>query len=383
MYRGLIVISLCLLGFAAKAQQSYTPAQIESLSYKWFLEEKWDSVIHIVQYANAKNIDYYYLQARIGTAYLAKGKYIKAEKAFTSALEFDNTNDYAHENLYYSLLYLGETDAARKVLAKAPKKTINKVKAKKVRAFDFGLLEGGIKSSTDDPPIGNINYGGLGISQKFGYSFGVFHTVSFLTQQKYGDILNQTSYGILPRLQINRKLSITGGFHYFYQTFEGTAYNDWVIAAGLKYRAGIFNIMPFFSTSYLNTESQSQFGAALGYYPLGNANLYGQTMLNIHVTPARTYPVFKQNLNVKVFSKLWLGAEFVYDDEIVRFFGETPLIVNNSLDLNNYQYNIVATFPISNKVSLYGLFMKENKNLEDTPLTYKFNTFITGIKYTP
>lgn len=383
MYRGIITISFCLLTLSAKSQQAYTANEIETKSYQWFVEEKWDSVIHIINYAHKQGIDYYYLQARLGTAWMAKGKYIKAEKAFVAALKFDNTSEYAQENLYYCLLYMGQVDPARKVASKFKSSLNTKIGVKPVRGLDFVLLDGGQKFSTDDPPIGNIKYGGLTLSHKLGHSFSIIHNASFLTQDKYNATLNQFSYTILPRLQISRTVSATAGIYYLNQTFSDSTYNDWAIATSVRKRVGSLDILPLlFSYSSLNEETQMQLGVALGYYPLGNPNLYGQTMLSYHFTPDRKYPVIKQNITAKIFKYLWLTGEFVYDDEIVRFFGETPLTVNNSTDINNFQYSIIGTVPISKKISVYGLFMKENKNLEDLPLTYKFNTFITGLKYT-
>lgn len=380
MRKGLTVILLLMLSIAGKAQ-TMSQADIEKKSYAFFMLAEWDSVIHVVNQAHAQGIDYYYLQARLGTAYMAKKNYRKAEKAFAKALQF-NKSDYAQENLYYALLYSGDVDAARKVYSQSLPVVQERLDVKKIRALDFINAEGGVKASTDDPPIGNISYGALGLSHKLGHSFSLFHNFSYLKQDKYNATLTQAGYSIIPKYQFSRAMSATAAFHYMNSTFADTTYNDWAMAATLKFRASNFDLIPLqFALSSLNEEQQMQLGVALGWYPFGNPNLSTLTTFNMHLTPNRNYPVIKQSITGKVFKYLWLTGEIVKDDEIVRFFGDVPLTVNNSLDINNFQYSIIGSIPFSQKFSLYGMFMKENKDLSNTTLQYKFNTFIIGLKY--
>ncbi len=382
MRKGLTVILLLVASLASKAQTMMSQAEIEKQSYAMYMLGEWDSVIAIVNLAHAQGIDYYYLQARIGVAYMNKQDYRKAEKAFAKALEFNSRSDFARENLYYAVLYSGDIDAARKVYGQSLPIVQERIELKKLRIVDYANVEGGYKASTDDPPIGNIYYGGLGLSHKLGYSFSVYHMFTYLSQDKYNSTLTQTSYSIFPKLQFSRTFSATTGFHYIGGTFADSSYTDWAFAAALKKRIGSFDILPLqFSYSSLNGETQMQLGAALAWYPFGNPNLSTLTSFNYHFVPDRKYPVVKQSVSGKIFKYLWLTGEFVYDDEIVRFFGETPLTVNNSTDLNNYQLSLIGTIPFSQKFSLYGIFMHENKDLSFTTLQYKFNTLIIGLKY--
>lgn len=381
MRKGLTVIFLLVLSIAGRAQ-TMSQADIEQQSYAMYMLGEWDSVITIVNQAHEQGINYYYLEARIGYAYMNKKNYRKAEKAFVKALEYNSSSDFAQENLYYSILYGGDIDAARKVYAQLLPIVQDKIKLKKVRALDYANIEGGNKASTDDPPIGNIMYGGIGLSHKLGYSLSLYHNFSYLKQDKYNSTLTQTGYSIIPKFQFGRTFSTTVAFHYIGATFADSSYTDWAMAATLKKRVGKLDIIPLqVAYSSLNSELQMQLGAALGWYPMGNPNLSTLTTFNYHFVPSRKYPVVKQSVTAKVLKYLWLTGEFVYDDEVVRFFGETPLTVNNSTDLNNYQFSLIGTIPFSQKFSLYGIFMHENKDLSNTNLQYKFNSIIIGLKY--
>lgn len=381
MRKGITVILLLVLSQVGKAQ-TMSPAEIEKQSYAMYMLGEWDSVIAIVNQAHAQGIDYYYLQARLGYAYLSKKNYRKAEKAFIKALNFNGSSDFAQENLYYAVLFGGDIDAARKVYSQSIPIVQERIKLKKVRVLDYVNVEGGNKASTDDPPIGNIRYGGAGLSHKLGYSFSLYHMFTYLTQDKYNSTLTQTGYSIIPKFQFGRTFSATAAFHYIGAKFADSTYTDWAFAATLKKRVGKLDIVPLqFAYSSLNSESQMQLGAAIGWYPMGNPNFSTLTTFNYHLTPTEKYPVIKQSISGKVFKYLWLTGEFVYDDEIVRFFGETPLTVNNSTDLNNYQFSVIGTIPFSQKFSLYGIFMHENKDLSNTTLQYKFNSIIIGLKY--
>jgi len=90
-------------------QKNY--AYYDSLTYRLYTQEKWDSVQTIGEEAINQNIDYYYLRMRIGISYFKKNAYSQAIQHFQKANEFNST-ETALEYIYYSYLYSGNTREA-------------------------------------------------------------------------------------------------------------------------------------------------------------------------------------------------------------------------------------------------------------------------------
>jgi len=369
---------------SAFAQGNLTPTEIELKSYDDYQNEKWDEVIAVVNQAHEQGIDYYYLEARIGTAWFKKGNYRKAANAFRKAITF-NQSSYAKENLYYSLLYSGDENAARMEALKFGDTFREKVNEKKINWLDFAYAEGGLKVSTDDPPNGNISYGTLGLEHQFGGRLSIYHAFTYLQQPKYGNKLTQKQYFIQPKVQITQNLSVSAGLHILGMSFADSTYTDWCAAIAVKEKLAFLDIVPFLAFANVNGYHIMQAGASVSWYPFGNLNFYGTSTIDFHHDSLQNHVVLKQSLTVKTFDYLWLTGEVAKNDELLRVSGDNLSVLNNSYDLNNYQYSLMATVPVSKRISLYLLFMKENKNLKNEntigTLTYKFNTFIGGLKF--
>ena len=83
-----------LLSFAtqpAMAQGTITPAQADSLSWKYYLSGDWDSLIEIGEQAQQQGIGFKYLHQRMGYAWYLKGvphaSYWKEQIAHITTLE--------------------------------------------------------------------------------------------------------------------------------------------------------------------------------------------------------------------------------------------------------------------------------------------------------
>lgn len=81
-------------------------AYYDSLTYRLYSQEKWDSVITLCEEAINQNVDFYYLRMRIGIACFNKKDYSQALIHFQKANEYNSTETVL-EYIYYSYLYLG------------------------------------------------------------------------------------------------------------------------------------------------------------------------------------------------------------------------------------------------------------------------------------
>ena len=84
--------------------------RINTETYRFYEEQKWDSLIHLGKEALNQEIDYYYLRMRIGIACYNKKNYRKADDHFRVALEFNQEDPVALEYLYYSMLFAGQVE---------------------------------------------------------------------------------------------------------------------------------------------------------------------------------------------------------------------------------------------------------------------------------
>lgn len=94
------------------AQDTLNFNYVNSKTYEYYLSKNWNSLIILGKAALKNDIDFYYLQVRMGIAYYEKGKYRQANKYFESALSQNEDNALISEYLYYSYLFSGrEKDA--------------------------------------------------------------------------------------------------------------------------------------------------------------------------------------------------------------------------------------------------------------------------------
>lgn len=76
----------------------------DSLSLQYYLSGHWDSLLRV---GKASGLDYYWLNARMGYAWFAKGKYGRALRQFKKALLNNATDPFSLEYFAYSALSMG------------------------------------------------------------------------------------------------------------------------------------------------------------------------------------------------------------------------------------------------------------------------------------
>lgn len=112
----LTFLLLFVLGFMInlQAEEKITYRYIDSLTYRLYVEQKWDSLTLVGKLALKNNIDYYYLRMRMGIADYHKGKYNSAITDFSKALTFDKYSTTAKTHIYFSQLYAGKNTMANR-----------------------------------------------------------------------------------------------------------------------------------------------------------------------------------------------------------------------------------------------------------------------------
>ncbi|MEJ2593749.1 MAG: hypothetical protein P8100_01140 [bacterium] len=95
----LLILPEVLIG-----EEEVTYKYVDSLTYHFYQEQQWDSLIMVGKLALSHQIDYYYLRVRMGIAEFRRERYIPAHHHFEKALQFDSYSQTAKSYRYYSLI---------------------------------------------------------------------------------------------------------------------------------------------------------------------------------------------------------------------------------------------------------------------------------------
>jgi len=136
------VLSILLIYGAGnlKAEEQLTYYQLDSLTYQYYLNGNWDKLIETGEKSLANDIDFKWLQQRLGYAWFMKKQYYRSMKHYEKSLQFDNSDEISHLYLYYIGLNTGNFSYARAHAAKLSEETQQQIKFKKsqiVNAVDF------------------------------------------------------------------------------------------------------------------------------------------------------------------------------------------------------------------------------------------------------
>jgi len=326
-----ITIFMLLLGISRQgvAQEQGSFSRYDSETYRYYLEQKWDSLIHTGKEALRDEIDYYYLRMRLGIAYYSKRNYRKAATHFTRALEWNHQDPAALEYLYYCRIYAGQKEQAD-LLRKRFRGDLALKMPPPQPAF-FGMsgieylyshnLNREILENPDEfvsAPVPGVRYITSGfsnisasLSNAIAPGISLEHAYTFLSKKNLYDYFDgisrymttaqqvrQHQYYLSPRLTTLSGLTLIPAFHVIrlrYQVFAdaGTGYQggnnmilvfqektDFLAGLALKQRIGPVDIHLGGYFTELNDMEQIQSRTGLTWYPLGNLNFYAGGFAN-------------------------------------------------------------------------------------------------------
>ena len=231
---------------------------VDSVSYNFYINKKWDSLIHFGKKAIRENIDYFYLDYRIGVSYFEKKNYRKAIKYFENALKYNNDDNTTIEYLYYSYLLSNREPEAKLVYEKLPSSIKDSLRIKQKKLIDYVYFEAGPGLSNNENKNGKIDisgkeniygeidkynnffYGHFGLAHSINKRISIYHGYSNLTIDKQKEIwhgissyntypnpphlidkvltskykLNQNSYYLSSKIQLNKGFSLIPAFHF-------------------------------------------------------------------------------------------------------------------------------------------------------------------------
>ena len=180
--KGLVLFLLVVgIGLFAFSQNEITYVYADSVTYRMYSEKDWDDLIKLGKRYLKHNESFYYLDLRMGYAYLMKRKYFRAVKFFEDAYKVNPDNEFLRVNLYFSYLGAGLVYSAYNLAKKIP----NAEKQK------YGINDSFVKDVS------------------FEYSSFPNNDIDRLSNADYIEENNPLAFGYLDKTYRNKKIGFT------------------------------------------------------------------------------------------------------------------------------------------------------------------------------
>ena len=429
-----IGISILILSWAG-AQEGPDFNRVNTETYRFYMEQKWDSLIQMGKEAFRSDVDYFYLRMRMGIAYFSGKNYRTAAQHFSAALEQNNGDPAALEYLYYSRLYAGQTEQAQHVQKEFKGDLALKLPPAGEKFFGrFGaeyLYQGGAADHLFEDPAGFYPLDVAGTQSTTGYFSNV--TVSLVNHLAPGIVLShaytclwksshyfsndgqsaiylpdqrliqnqyylsprfttRSGYTFIPMIQVlgikqqviydNGQGSQGGG-----SPAVGTGNEtDFVTGMGFRKNLGRVDLDLGGWYGHLNSARQIQGRAGFTWFPLGNLNLYTGGYFNsqYEVLPGgegltRIIPEFLFGFGIS--EKVWVDLNGAVGEMTNYLEGNGMIVYNSISEVIDKKFRFSLSFPVTEKGSLFylgGIWSAVRSEFlpEEDPGTMVFNSTV-------
>lgn len=329
-------------------------AETDQTTYRFYIEEKWDSLIDAGKAGCKDGLDYYYLHARMGRAYFETGRYRKAVHSFRQALKHNRADAFSQEYLYYALIYSGQNTAADAVAGKMAPPTQKQLTIKSL-PFSLNLEAGPLRSDgrqnaekaempengyyaeTRLPANGLYIHAGAGFRLARGAAMYAgfsqttldYHHRAFLADTTLfrkqlpfaaAELFLQgawspgTRWEIIPAVKLARNSLTRGITSYSPQTgrygftTDTSRYNDWLGSLTVVYNPGLVSVGLNVSLFEVFDSLAMQTGVGISIYPHGNFNLYFKSGLIYNRLSGDGNLAASVDVGGKIIKNLWAEA---------------------------------------------------------------------------
>ncbi|HOW32219.1 MAG TPA: tetratricopeptide repeat protein, partial [Bacteroidales bacterium] len=347
----------------------------DSVTYRYYTDKDWKSLIAAGNEALQKGFSYNYLDVRLAIANYEMRNYRKAAPLFEKALRDFSTDPFTAEYLYYAYLESGRgKDAA--MLAGNYKNKFVMIPGTNNKLLNMAYAEGGYLP--DGSPnlstaaligadsiygeadvFGSQSYlhfgiqlqptpsmqlylsaGTLGISkqQRFAYSlYDAEFARRIITDTTFNYNFRQNEFYTSLSVTPVAGFTLTPAFHYMggrpspvsctfsdlmYRFGNGSySYNHYVVSVGLTGEAGNFSLGMGGSYAKLTTTgNQLQVNGTISWFPFGNLDLYTTTTLTGFKDGADRRLIFDEAAGGKLASRFWIEGMITLGD--LSFYNE-------------------------------------------------------------
>jgi len=428
---------LLFVSLSLKAQENINYPVIDRETYSQYLQKDWKGLLKTGKISLKNDIEFYYLDVRMGIAFYELKKYRKAIPYLEKAREQNRSNELVTEYLYYAYLFSGRSNDARKLtkVLSAELKTkigiglnpiINAINIDlRFENFDDYYAAPSSSELLEQDVRTDYSYFAFGVehlikeNSRFFWSYSKIKTDitifdigdsneqisndSELSQnQFYFSYQNQLKYGLNLVLAANILNIVSKGSVLVPSGGWGpggggmlnaeTRYvsNQILGYAGLRKDFANFQIGLGSSFSNLDKVLQIQPGLDLSWYPLSNTNIYLTSHANYRMENANSIwdneMVIKQSLGFRLLT-FYIEPSITFGN-IINYTDVNAYIVYNDNDVikDMCEVLIYGSF-FKNKLNLFFKYQDYNKtntyllNGVDNEITYKNQTLTGGIKW--
>lgn len=375
MYK-LIIVILLLVAVRVEAQEQITLKTADSITYQCFLTGNWDKLFETAGLALAQGIDFKRLRQRMGYAYFVKANYFASQKQYEKALEFDEYDPDTREYLYYCGLNTGNVAYARfhagKLSAEAKKRL--RIKAfNPVASIDMEYNYKYNSSSNRSNP----SYYRAGIYTQTGYRLSLYQSASNYKQTVDTTLIKQPDYFALLNWSVSSHVSLIAAYHHLNTSLDGYKYPGNLVFASISTRLNRFTLGLNGSFFRYDIGDFKQAGLQAGVTLPGKSNFYFNSYLSGLMDKDKNRLIFAQYAGARVFKKVWAEATITIGN-IQNYNDYNALYIYNSIDPTLFRTGMSLFWNINKNVTLYGNYLYDTKQIEQTTNQYIQQSFLGG-----
>jgi tetratricopeptide (TPR) repeat protein len=437
MHKKLILATLSVFIMLRVFSQDVTNTlSVDEKTYSLYLNKQWKELIEVGKLAKKKNIDFYYLQYRMGLAYYELKNYRKAIPYFEEVLEQQPQDKPAREYLYFSYLLAGREDDARMLANKFSLEMRDKLNLRnkdlivdglgfeyKKYLFDNYAPEVNQTDTIEQRIRKDLNYFNLNLTHHSKKKFTLFHSFSYLLGSnlvynpeydiyKFDETVKQFQYYLSGSWNLNKGSNLKLGLHYVNTQLEAlnpdsqmgngnSRVNDYYLYyqkinsivgfATYSKSVSYFNLKASASVSNLGSSFQVLPLVGVDYLPFGNTNLVlGSEVIYQNPSEDQDFDpgiIFKQKIGVRLFKSLRIEP-FMQYGKVTNFVDNDASVIYNNPDILNNWYGLNLNINLYKKgLTLYFIYQQYSNtnsykiNESDQMIDYNSQTFLGGLRW--
>lgn len=377
-----------LLSIHTIAQTTLTYDEVNTKSYALYEKGSWKELLVYGKEAVEASQDFTLLRLRMGYAAFMLNNFSEAINQYEHVLKNDSYNSSAH---YY--LYLAKTNLNKSELAGTHIKYLSKEIIEQERIKSFALTSIGVEVSykqTDALTRDNPIYTRLHLGNRLSNNVYLTQSVATYNQtlneqllvgvtNKNNISINQFEYYNKLTINLNTKWQLKAGYHFVYTPFNNLVFNNNLFLGGIKYNSNFFDVQADAIVGNVNDSSFNQYNLQLGYYPLGNLNVYGFSTFMLKPNTANSFN-FKQVIGFKLIKNIWLEANATLG-KFTNLAENDMLYLYNAIDANNFKGGVVTHFLIGKKTNINLGYTFEQRQFYKRTTTFNQHSITGGLSW--
>ena len=209
-----IILIILFSAFWMSGKSQLTYKFVDSVSYRFYNDHRWNELTHFGDNAAKNGYDYYYFNMRIGIANYTIKEFEKAIIYFERALKNNSTSEVAKEYLFWSYLSILDEKEAKIVYDGLQDSTRERIGYKSTRLVDYISTEGGYKFTNNQEIAGTIVYFNAGLGTKLSPGWNLFQSYTYTAQNLAWGSFDQREYFLTTSLEMKNDWKIALGFHF-------------------------------------------------------------------------------------------------------------------------------------------------------------------------